>query len=183
MPLDENDIKKIHEMLGGALKPLEAQLKAFEVKASESKLEPKVEAKPELKAADPKEAVSDAAVKSQSAEMAKIQAELRRMAVEKNLPPNVIPERVGMMVKVLEADGRLLTRDGAHVLRVERNGQMVDVPLADGLKEYAGTREADPFVRAATAGTGATPSHAVSGGTATPVTVQQVLAAALGKLQ
>lgn len=179
--LDENDIKKIQELLGVGFSAFDARLKAFEAKAAEPKPEPKAESKPEPKA-DSKESASDAA-KNQAAEMTKIQAELRRMAVEKNLPPNVIPERVGIMVKVLEADGRLLTRDGAHVLRVERNGQMVDVPLADGLKEYAGTREADPFVRAATAGTGAQPSHAAPGGTGSPVSVHQVLSAALAKIQ
>lgn len=180
MALDDADIKKIQELMSGALSPFDARLKSFEAKAAEPKPEPKAEPRPETKG-DSKEKVSDEG-KKQAEEMAKIQAELRRMALEKHLPANVIPERVGTLVKVFEADGRLLTRDGAHMLRIERNGQLVDVPLADGLKEWAGTREADPFVRAATAGTGATPSQPAPGGSASPVSVDQVLAAALGKL-
>ena len=58
------------------------------------------------------------------------------------------------MTKLLESEGKLITRDNQHYIRLDRNGIPTEVPLAQGLAEYAGSKEADAFVLPPAGGAG-----------------------------
>lgn len=104
-----------------------------------------------------------------------LQLQVQRAAFAQAWPDSLLPERQDLAYKVLKADGRVVTRGGEHYVRLERNGQLVDVPLKQGLAEWAGTAEADVFSRPAPGGSGSQPARPVLTTTDNKVKAEQVL--------
>lgn len=180
MALDEEDLKKLQTLFGLQLKPLQDEIGALKAArpATPAPIESSTPAKDggkESAKESPKDANTNGGADSNQ-RLQQLEREVRHAAVLRTLPPSVNRERAPQLLRVLEAEGRLLTRDGQHVLRVERNGALVDMPLEAGFTEWAGTKEADPWISAPPTGSGATPSNTTSrGGTgAAKVTLDQV---------
>lgn len=182
MALDEADKKAIAEMINAGLKEAgPAMLKEVgssveqRLQALKSELAPKEKAHDTAKAGE--KSVRDPETDRQ---LADLQRQVREAALVRHLPKNLNPERVGLLTKVLEAEGRLITRGDQHFIRLDRNGIPTEVPLAQGLAEYAGSKEADAFVLAPAAGSGGI-GGTIGGnpGAVGKVTPGQVLAKAL----
>lgn len=164
MPLDEKDKAELQGFLAQLLKPVTEQLgqqaqviqglQAKVVEAEKAKAEP---AKGEAEKAGAVK-VEKAGAVDHSAELAQLQGQLREAAFLRHLPEQIDPSRAALALKVLSADGRLVTREGVHYIALERNGLRQELPLEVGLKEWAGTKEADIFAKAPPAGSGAGPT-------------------------
>lgn len=181
MPLDEGDLQKIQDLI---VKPftiqieqLKEQLKTQTEQAKLSLEQAGKTGKKEPNAADPAD--------ESKARIAQLERSQRLTEARASMPANIHPERVGTALELLEARGRILSRDGKNYIQIERNGQLVDMPLREGLAEWAGTKDADPFVQAPPGGSGARPGANPGAGSPVKgqkVSVEDVLGAALGQV-
>ena len=147
MEFSKDDVKGwIRDALGEVVAPLKGMEERLTAKFSKS--EPKADLIKAQAAEEPKEDPNNKRIQD-------MEAQLLRASYDRHLPENIHPDRAGLAYDVLMQRGKILQRDGASVIRLDRNGQTVDVPLAEGLKEWAGTKEADAFCQPNTGGSGA----------------------------